>query len=402
MFNLKVNTLILLSFVLGTCEYVVIGILPNIAEDLHVPITQAGLLISVFAFTYSICAIFLTAYLSRYHRKKILVVLMILFTIGNVVCALTPNYTIMFLSRIFLAAVSSVLIATSMSFAPDVAPRRFTASVISWIFAGFNIASVIGVPLSMFISQLTSWRVSFIFIAVVSAVLLFLMGKYLPNKSLPPAKGISSQLVLLKDSMILKAVASMILSASSAYCFYTYLTPIFTDKMMLPPSTIGIAFIVFGIAAIISNLASPLLLNVGGIRIVWIAFLLQAVFSAILSITMNYTILGAITVFVLGVLLYIFNTPIQLHFIKVSKKYYPGTIALASALTPSSYNIGIAIGSFAGSVTVDQLGLDYVGIAGAIFALLAALISFDLAKQIKKIYRQAIERAIDIKNIESK
>lgn len=228
------------------------------------------------------------------------------------------------------------------------------------------------------------------------------MGKYLPNKSLPPAKGISSQLVLLKDSMILKAVASMILSASSAYCFYTYLTPIFTDKMMLPPSTIGIAFIVFGIAAIISNLASPLLLNVGGIRIVWIAFLLQAVFSAILSITMNYTILGAITVFVLGVLLYIFNTPIQLHFIKVSKKYYPGTIALASALTPSSYNIGIAIGSFAGSVTVDQLGLDYVGIAGAIFALLAALISFDLAKQIKKIYRQAIERAIDIKNIESK
>ena len=402
MFNLKVNTLILLSFVLGTCEYVVIGILPNIAEDLNVAITQAGLLISVFAFTYSICAIFLTAYLSRYPRKNVLVTLMILFTIGNVICALTPNYTIMFLSRIFLAAVSSVLIATSMSFAPDVAPRRYTASVISWIFAGFNIASVVGVPLSMFITQLTSWRASFIFISVISAILLILMAKFLPNKSLPKAKGIGSQLILLKDSKILKAVAAMILSASSAYCFYTYLTPIFTDKMLLPQSTIGIAFIVFGIAAIISNLASPLLLNLGGIRIVWITFLLQAILSALLSFTMDYTILGGITVFALGVLLYIFNTPIQLHFIKVSKKYYPGTVALASALTPSAYNIGIAIGSFAGSITVDQFGLSYVGIAGAIFALLATLISYDLAKQIKHIYHEAIQRAIEIKNIENK
>lgn len=402
MFNLKVNTLILLSFVLGTCEYVVIGILPDIATDLNVPITQAGLLISVFAFTYSICAIFLTAYLSRYHRKRILIVLMILFTLGNIICAFTPNYTIMFISRIFLAAVSSVLIATSMSFAPDIAPRRYTASVISWIFAGFNIASVIGVPLSMFISQLISWRASFIFIGIVSAILAILMSKYLPNKALPPAKNISSQLVLLKDSKIIKAVASMILSASSAYCFYTYLTPIFTDKMMLPQSTISIAFIVFGIAAIISNLASPLLLNAGGIRIVWITFLLQAIFSAILSVTMNSTILGAMTIFALGVLLYIFNTPIQLHFIKVSKKYYPGTVALASALTPSSYNVGIGIGSFAGSVTVDQFGLDYVGIAGAIFALLATIISYDLAKQIKNIYKIAIERAIDIKHLEEK
>ena len=233
MFNIRVIMLIMLSFVLGTCEYVVIGILPNIAEDLNVSITQTGLLISAFAIVYSVGAPLITAYLSRFPRYRTVLSLMFLFTLGNVACMLAPNYPVMLASRIFLAAVSSALISMSMTFAPDVAPRKYTSSVISWIFAGFNIASVFGVPFSMFIVQFASWRVAFAFIVVVSVLLLLLMVKFLPTKNLPPTNNIMEQLVLLKDRRIIMAVSAMILSGSSAYCFYTYLSPILLDKMLI-------------------------------------------------------------------------------------------------------------------------------------------------------------------------
>ena len=287
MFNIRVIMLIMLSFVLGTCEYVVIGILPNIAEDLNVSITQTGLLISAFAIVYSVGAPLITAYLSRFPRYRTVLSLMFLFTLGNVACMLAPNYPVMLASRIFLAAVSSALISMSMTFAPDVAPRKYTSSVISWIFAGFNIASVFGVPFSMFIVQFASWRVAFAFIVVVSILLLLLMVKFLPTKNLPPTNNIMEQLVLLKDRRIIMAVSAMILSGSSAYCFYTYLSPILLDKMGLSANLLTLAFVIFGVAAMISNLLSPML-NYWAMRILWMIFAGQAIFSILLTFTMEY------------------------------------------------------------------------------------------------------------------
>ncbi len=402
MFNIKVIILIALSFVLGTCEYVVIGILPNIANDLNVSITQTGLLISAFAIVYSIGAPLITAYLSRFPRYRTILTLMFLFTIGNIGCMLAPNYPLMLVSRVFLAAVSSALISISMTFAPDVAPRKFTPSVISWIFAGFNIASVVGVPLSMLITQLMSWRFAFAFIAIVSIILFILMLKCLPDKNPPPIDNIMQQMILLKDKRIILAVTAMILSGSASYCFYTYLSPIFLEKMFLPENVISIAFIIFGIAAIMSNLLSPTISKFGGMRNLWYVFLGQTVFSLLLTFTMNSVILGGITVFILGLLMYLLNTPTQMYYLEISKKYYPGTLALAGSLTSSSYNVGIAVGSFAGSVSVGNFGLGSVGISGAIFAAIATLVSFILANQIKNRYKTAIKRAIHIKELRDK
>jgi DHA1 family inner membrane transport protein len=398
MFNIRVIMLIMLSFVLGTCEYVVIGILPNIAEDLNVSITQTGLLISAFAIVYSVGAPLITAYLSRFPRYRTVLSLMFLFTLGNVACMLAPNYPVMLASRIFLAAVSSALISMSMTFAPDVAPRKYTSSVISWIFAGFNIASVFGVPFSMFIVQFASWRVAFAFIVVVSILLLLLMIKFLPTKNLPPTNNIMEQLVLLKDRRILMAVSAMILSGSSAYCFYTYLSPILLDKMGLSANLLTLAFVIFGVAAMISNLLSPMLNYWGGMRILWMIFAGQAIFSILLAFTMESFILGSVVICCLGVLMYLLNTPTQMYYLQVSKKFYPGTLALAGSLTSSSYNVGIAVGSFAGSLSVDLAGLNSVGITGGVFAILATIISYLLASRIKREYKEVIVRAMRMLN----
>ena len=392
MFNIRVIMLIMLSFVLGTCEYVVIGILPNIAEDLNVSITQTGLLISAFAIVYSVGAPLITAYLSRFPRYHTVLSLMFLFTLGNVACMLAPNYPVMLASRIFLAAVSSALISMSMTFAPDVAPRKYTSSVISWIFAGFNIASVFGVPFSMFIVQFASWRVAFAFIVVVSVLLLLLMVKFLPTKNLPPTNNIMEQLVLLKDRRIIMAVSAMILSGS------TYLSPILLDKMGLSANLLTLAFVIFGVAAMISNLLSPMLNYWGGMRILWIIFAGQAIFSILLTFTMESFILGSVVICCLGVLMYLLNTPTQMYYLQVSKKFYPGTLALAGSLTSSSYNVGIAVGSFAGSLSVDLAGLNSVGITGGVFAILATIISYLLASRIKREYKEVIARAMRMLN----
>lgn len=394
MFNIKVMILITLSFVLGTCEYVVIGILPDIANDLGVSITQTGLLVSAFAIVYSIGAPLITAYLSRFPRYRTILYLILLFTIGNIGCMLASNYTVMLVSRIFLAAISSALISISMTFAPDVAPRKYTSSVISWIFAGFNIASVAGVPLSMFITQFASWRMAFAFIAIVSMILFLLMWKFLPTKSLPPTNNIFAQLVLLKDRRIIMAVSAMILSGSASYCFYTYLSPILLEKMGLNAELLTIAFIIFGIMAMISNLLSPTLSHWGGMRILWYVFLLQAIFLFALTLTMNSMILGSIIIAILGVLMYLLNTPTQMYYLQISKKFYPGTLALAGSLTSSAYNVGIALGSFSGSYSVDIAGLDSIGITGGIFALLAMSVSYLLARKINKEYKTVIKRAL--------
>lgn len=393
MFNVSVFTLVLLSFALGTCEYVVIGILPNIAADLDVPITQAGLLISVFAIVYSVGAPVITAFLSRFPRHKTMLTLLFLFIIGNIACMTAVSYDMMVASRVFLAAVSSALISISMTFAPDVALRKYTSSVISLIFAGFNIASVVGVPFSMFITQFTSWRVAFAFITLVSILLFVLVLKQLPKKSMPQTSNLLGQLVLLTDRRIIMAALAMIFSGSASYCFYTYLTPILVEKLALPEELLSLAFIIFGVAAIISNLTSPFLNKVGGMRNLWIIFVIQTITSVMLTFTMTYFIAGSITIFVLGLLMYMLNTPTQMYYLQISKKYYPGTMALAGSLTSSSYNVGIALGAFAGSYSVDIFGLGSVGIAGGVFALLATLISYRLAARIKHDYRYVLERA---------
>ena len=190
------------------------------------------------------------------------------------------------------------------------------------------------------------------------------------------------------------AVSAMILSGSASYCFYTYVSPVLLEKMGLDAELLTIAFIVFGIMAMISNLLSPTLSHLGGMRILWYVFLLQAIFLFALTLAMNSMILGSIVIAILGILMYLLNTPTQMYYLQISKKFYPGTLALAGSLTSSAYNVGIALGSFSGSYSVDIAVLDSIGITGGIFALLAMSVSYLLARKINKEYKTVIKRAL--------
>ena len=168
--------------------------------------------------------------------------------------------------------------------------------------------------------------------------------------------------------------------------------------MGLSANLLTLAFVIFGVAAMISNLLSPMLNYWGGMRILWMIFVGQAIFSILLTFTMESFILGSVVICCLGVLMYLLNTPTQMYYLQVSKKFYPGTLALAGSLTSSSYNVGIAVGSFAGSLSVDLAGLNSVGITGGVFAILATIISYLLASRIKREYKEVIARAMRMLN----
>ena len=180
-FTMPVIALILLSFALGTSEFIIVGILPDISEGLSVSLTTAGSLVSMFAFVYAVGTPFTAALAGRFHRFALIISLTVVFVVGNFLCAIAPNYPLLAAARILLSIVSGTLISVSMTFVPDISSLEHRATVVSWVFAGFSLASIFGVPIGTTISHVLSWRAAFVGITLCSILVLALMFVSLPR-----------------------------------------------------------------------------------------------------------------------------------------------------------------------------------------------------------------------------
>ena len=157
--------------------------------------------------------------------------------------------------------------------------------------------------------------------------------------------------------------------------FYTYLTPILETELGVPVEYVSIVLLLFGVTSIVSNLISGRIASSGGMKKMPKAFLIQTICLAVLPLTTLYSAAGLINIFALGVLMYLMNSSIQMHFLNIASQNVPESINLASSLSPVSFNFGIALGSVCGSVIVTFASLRYVGICGALFAFLAFAIT---------------------------
>lgn len=152
-FTLPVMALILLSFFLGTSEYLVVGILPEIAEDFHISLTKAGGIVSSFAFAYGLGTPFCAAFAAKYNRFRVMTGGILFFIFCNLMCAAAPGYRFFMVFRILTAVISGTLVSVSMTFAEDVAEPQYASKVVAGVFSGFSISAVIGVPLATSVSQ---------------------------------------------------------------------------------------------------------------------------------------------------------------------------------------------------------------------------------------------------------
>lgn len=374
-FNLPVIVLISLSFMLGMSEFIVVGILPDIAAGLKVSEVTVGNLVSLFAFVYAPVTPLGSALSARFPRFATHLTLVGVFLVGNVLCAFAPNYGVLVVARILIALVSGTLVAIAMTYAPDVTTEQYRTKFIAWVFSGFSIASVVGMPVGTWVANTFGWRWAFHLVNVLTVALIVLMVMVLPRNSRIVKIGFLPQFRLFFDRRIQLGVLAVVFGAAATYVFYTYLTPIMRDEVHVPEQYLSVGLVIFGAACLWSNLYGGKLADRGRgveplthIRPIYCA---HAVLMASLIVTHWVPVYGALLLVVLGMFMYLQNSASQVLYMDVAAQSHPGSLNLAASLNSMSFNIGIAVGSAVGGLVNTHLGLMWLGPVGAIFLLCA-------------------------------
>ena len=378
-FNLPVLILIASSFMLGMSEFIVVGILPDIAADLKISEVTVGNLVSLFAFVYAPVTPLGSALSARFPRFATHLTLIGIFLAGNILCAFAPNYAVMVVARIMIALVSGTLVAVAMTYAPDVTTDRFRTKFIAWVFSGFSIASVVGVPVGTWVANTFGWRWAFHMINVLTIVLIIGMVMVLPRNSHIVKIGFLPQFRLFFDRRIQLGVLDVVCGAAASYVFYTYLTPIMRDEVHVPEQYLSVGLVIFGAACLWSNLYGGKLADRGRgveplthIRPIYCA---HAVLMASLVVAHWVPVYGALLLVVLGMFMYLQNSASQVLYMDVASQSHPGSLNLAASLNSMSFNIGIAIGSAVGGLINGHFGLMWLGPVGALFLVCAIAIT---------------------------
>ena len=378
-FNLPVLILIASSFMLGMSEFIVVGILPDIAADLKISEVTVGNLVSLFAFVYAPVTPLGSALSARFPRFATHLTLIGIFLAGNILCAFAPNYAVLVVARIMIALVSGTLVAVAMTYAPDVTTDRFRTKFIAWVFSGFSIASVVGVPVGTWVANTFGWRWAFHMINVLTIVLIIGMVMVLPRNSHIVKIGFLPQFRLFFDRRIQLGVLDVVCGAAASYVFYTYLTPIMRDEVHVPEQYLSVGLGIFGAACLWSNLYGGKLADRGRgveplthIRPIYCA---HAVLMASLVVAHWVPVYGALLLVVLGMFMYLQNSASQVLYMDVASQSHPGSLNLAASLNSMSFNIGIALGSAVGGLINGHFGLMWLGPVGALFLVCAIVIT---------------------------
>ena len=378
-FNLPVLILIASSFMLGMSEFIVVGILPDIAADLKISEVTVGNLVSLFAFVYAPVTPLGSALSARFPRFATHLTLIGIFLAGNLLCAFAPNYAVLVVARIMIALVSGTLVAVAMTYAPDVTTDRFRTKFIAWVFSGFSIASVVGVPVGTWVANTFGWRWAFHMINVLTIMLIVGMVVALPRNSHIVKIGFLPQFRLFFDRRIQLGVLDVVCGAAASYVFYTYLTPIMRDEVHVPEQYLSVGLVIFGAACLWSNLYGGKLADRGRgveplthIRPIYCA---HAVLMASLVVAHWVPVYGALLLVVLGMFMYLQNSASQVLYMDVASQSHPGSLNLAASLNSMSFNIGIAIGSAVGGLINGHFGLMWLGPVGALFLVCAIAIT---------------------------
>ena len=374
-FNLPVLILIASSFMLGMSEFIVVGILPDIAADLKISEVTVGNLVSLFAFVYAPVTPLGSALSARFPRFATHLTLIGIFLAGNLLCAFAPNYAVLVVARIMIALVSGTLVAVAMTYAPDVTTDKFRTKFIAWVFSGFSIASVVGVPVGTWVANTFGWRWAFHIINVLTIMLIVGMVVALPRNSHIVKIGFLPQFRLFFDRRIQLGVLTVVFGAAASYVFYTYLTPIMRDEVHVPEQYLSVGLVIFGAACLWSNLYGGKLADRGRgveplthIRPIYCA---HAVLMASLVVAHWVPVYGALLLVVLGMFMYLQSSASQVLDMDVASQSHPGSLNLAASLNSMSFNIGIALGSAVGGLVNGHFGLTWLGPVGALFLLCA-------------------------------
>lgn len=380
-FNKKRSTLALLAlatsaFAIGTTEFISVGLLPLIAGDLNVPVTTAGLTVSLYALGVTFGAPVLTSLTSSMSRKTLLLWIMIIFIVGNSMAASAQGIGVLLAARVISAFSHGIFMSIGSTIAADLVPENRRASAISIMFSGLTVATVTGVPLGTFIGQHFGWRLAFILIIAVGIIALIANSFLVPSDLRRGTRtSLRDQLKLVKNGRLLLLFMITALGYGGTFVVFTYLSPILQDITGFKAGTVAFILLVYGIAIAIGNMIGGKLSNHNPVRALFYMFIAQAVVLFIFNYTAPFKLGGLITVFFMGLLAFMNVPGLQVYVVMLAERFVPTAVDVASALNIAAFNIGIAFGSYLGGVITDSLGMIYTTWIGSLMVLAAVLLT---------------------------
>ncbi|WP_312966794.1 MFS transporter [Acinetobacter gerneri] len=384
--NFPLLALAIGAFAIGTTEFSPMGFLPQIAESLNISIPSAGMLITAYALGVMIGAPIMTLWFGHFSRRKALILLMSIFTIGNILAAIAPSYLGLMGARIITSLNHGAFFGIGSIVATSVVPKDKQASAVAMMFMGLTIANIGGVPLATWIGQNIGWRMSFAAIAVLGLVTMLALYKALPEGTVGQRPDVKTELKVLTRLPVVLALLTTVMSAGAMFTLYTYIAPSLMTITHASPSYITLMLVLIGIGFSIGNHFGGKFADLSLIKTLT-GFLLLLMSMMLLFPILAQTHLGAaIALIIWGAAAFAVVPPLQMRVMSVAHDA-PG---LASSVNIGAFNLGNALGAAAGGAVLS-LGMGYaaVSIMGAILTALGLVLVFIQMKIMRAPAQQA-------------
>lgn len=235
------------AFAIGMSEFVIMGLLPNVARDFDVTVSQAGQLITGYALGVAIGGPILVMLTIKWNRKLLLLALMIIFILGNFAVSLSPNYPLMMVGRIITSLAHGSFFGIGSILAASMVKPEKRASAMALMFMGLSLSNILGVPFGTLIGQNFGWKMTFVIIAFIGIVAWFGILFVVPNQKQTVQSSVISELKILKEKQLWLTLAVTLFGFSSVFAFFTYISSVLTDVSHVQENLISYLLIIFGV-----------------------------------------------------------------------------------------------------------------------------------------------------------
>jgi DHA1 family inner membrane transport protein len=370
------------AFGIGTSEFIIMGLLPNLADSFQVSIPRAGVLVTGYALSVTIGAPLVAIATAKLERKLALLLLMGIFTLGNLACAIAPSYNLLFAARVLTALCHGAFFGIGSVVASNLVPRNQRAQAIALMFSGLTLANVLGVPAGTALGQAFGWRASFwaiVPIGFAAAVALFF---FVPRQ--PAGTGsLIHEFRVLRKPQVLLVLAMSVLTSAALFCVFTYIAPTLLDVTRVSPHGVTLTLLLFGVGITVGNFA-------GGALSDWrpMAFLIGALLTLIAALialyfALPYVIPAVTMILIWGAIQFAAGAPLQSRIVDQAA----AAPNLASTLNQGAFNLGNATGASLGGMLLTS-GFSYrqLPIASAFVTLITLTLAL-ISARLDRIHR---------------
>ncbi|MGA4801307.1 MFS transporter [Streptomyces lavendulocolor] len=369
------------AFGIGTTEFVIMGLLPEVAADFHVSIPTAGLLVTGYGLGVVLGAPLMTALGTRVSRKRMLMLLMVLFIAGNVLSAAAPAFEVMLAGRVVASFAHGAFFGIGSVVAADLVAPEKKAGAIAMMFTGLTVANVVGVPLGTFIGQSAGWRTTFFLVAGLGVLGLLGVAKLVPEQPKPEGVRLRHEFAAFRNVQVLLAMAMTILGFGGVFAAITYITPMMTDVAGYSAGSVTWLLVLFGLGMVGGNLIGGKLADRALMPLLYVSLAALALVLALFTFTAHDKVTAAVTLTLIGALGFATVPPLQKRVLDQAS----GAPTLASAVNIGAFNLGNSLASWLGGIVIAA-GLGFtapngVGAALAASALVLAVLSSALERR---------------------